>query len=239
MQGSARQVPRGLRPAVLGASLAALACSGCQPPDGIYDLVGNGNGGCGPGSVAEIADDFDDGTKADVWAGYADPSATIAEVNQQVEMRIDGSIAAFAGYAWLGGPRSLLGCHVSVQVKQVGSNGGGVFTYFSVPSSEGTATGDIAFTHAGGTLTMGVNEGGASTSQSVPYDPVEHAWWRIREAGGTVHFEVSRDGLSWLPLVGVGTPAFATEVEVNVGMGAPEPAPGGGLAIIDNLNVVQ
>jgi hypothetical protein len=228
--------PHGSTPA-LGAALLALACGACQPPDGIYDLVGNEGDTCGPGSVAEIADDFDDDTKADVWAGYADPSASIAEVNGQVEMRVDGSTPAFAGYAWLGGPRSLLGCHVSVQMKQVGSTAGGVFTYLSVPSEAGTAVGDIAFTHVGSSITMSVGGGGASSSQSIPYDPVEQAFWRVREAGGAIHFETSSDGASWLPQFTADTPSFAGTVSVNIGMGVNEPVPGGGFAVFDHLNV--
>lgn len=222
----------------LGVTAAALWCTGCQPPEGIYDLVGNGEDTCGPGSVAEISDDFDDGVKAEEWVGYADPSASVAEMNQHVEMRVDGSMKAFAGYAWIGGARSLLGCHVGLEMKQVGSTEGGVFTYLSVPSSDGTETGDIAITHVAGTLTMNVSSGGAASSQSVPYDPVEQAWWRVREADGEVHFETSSDGRTWLPQFSAGTPAFAGSVVVNVGVGVNEPVPGGGFAIFDNLNVV-
>src|SRR5262245_12258322 len=29
---------------------------------------------------------------------------------------------------------------------------------------------------------------------SVPYDPVAHAWWQLRESQGTVYFETSMDG---------------------------------------------
>lgn len=222
----------------LGAALVALAGTGCQPPDGVYDLVGNVDEGCGSGSVAEFADDFDDDSKASVWAGYANDSASIAEVNGQVEMRVDGSLKAFAGYTWLGGARSLLGCHVSVQMKQVASTAGGIVTYLSVPSDAGTEDGDIAFTQVGSSLTMAVSAGGAASSQVIPYDEGELAWWRIREADGVVHFETSRDGLSWLPQFSAETPGFAGAVSVNVGMGAPEPTSGAGFAIIDNLNVV-
>lgn len=30
-----------------------------------------------------------------------------------------------------------------------------------------------------------------------PYSPITHAWWRIREASGTVYWETSADGLTW------------------------------------------
>jgi hypothetical protein len=32
---------------------------------------------------------------------------------------------------------------------------------------------------------------------AAPYDPVMHRWWRIRETAGTVHFEVSPDGITY------------------------------------------
>jgi hypothetical protein len=38
-----------------------------------------------------------------------------------------------------------------------------------------------------------VDEGG----QTLPYDPVEHAWLRVREAGGTLFWETSPDGRAW------------------------------------------
>ncbi|MEZ4302422.1 MAG: hypothetical protein R3B70_46270 [Polyangiaceae bacterium] len=219
----------------LGVSLAVAGSAACQPPDAIYDLTGE-TGACGFGSVAEIADDFNDDAKSSDWAGYADPSASLAETNQQIEMSVDGSLRAFAGYAWIGGPRSLLDCQVTLQVKQVGSTSPGILTYFSVPPADGSE-GDIAFTHSGTALRMNVRAGGSDTSQGVPYDPVAHAWWRIRESAGTIHFEASADGLTWLPLFEAETPEFAGSVAVNIGMGAPDPAPQGGFAILDNLNV--
>lgn len=35
---------------------------------------------------------------------------------------------------------------------------------------------------------------------STTYNPITHAWWQMRESGGTTFWEVSSDGLSWLNL---------------------------------------
>ena len=42
--------------------------------------------------------------------------------------------------------------------------------------------------------------GVVTTLKSIPYDAVAHAYWRIRESGGTIYWEVSPDGGFWTTL---------------------------------------
>jgi hypothetical protein len=39
---------------------------------------------------------------------------------------------------------------------------------------------------------------------AMPFDAIEFAWWRMREEGGMVIAEVSRDGVAWNPFGSVG-----------------------------------
>jgi hypothetical protein len=48
----------------------------------------------------------------------------------------------------------------------------------------------------------------------VDYDPVKHAWWRIREGLGKTYWEYSPDGKEWA-----------------VGAAAPDPIPPGGVRV--------
>ena len=72
---------------------------------------------------------------------------------------------------------------------------------------------------------------------SVPYDPVAHEWWRIREAGSKVYFETSPDGLAWKEVQNVPTPADIKAMKVGLGL-VPGSAPSGPLETqFDDLDV--
>jgi hypothetical protein len=60
---------------------------------------------------------------------------------------------------------------------------------------------------------------GVSDSVWVPYDPVAHRWWRIREAAGTTLFEFSPDGLDWTEVRSIATPSWANRVSVDISSG--------------------
>lgn len=79
--------------------------------------------------------------------------------------------------------------------------------------------------------------GGTGTSTSIPYDPDNHRWFRIREASGTVYWEVSSDGASWYVLRSKAPGITITNLKVVLvaGFYGTEPSPGTG--IWDNVNV--
>jgi hypothetical protein len=52
--------------------------------------------------------------------------------------------------------------------------------------------------YSAGTLFAKIETAGSATfTQSTTYDPVAHAWWRIREATGTIFFDTAPDGHTW------------------------------------------
>lgn len=84
-----------------------------------------------------------------------------------------------------------------------------------------------AFVDADGTwLRIGVSQGFISFESrkddielayaELPFDPMEHAYWRIQEAG-QVLFETSPDGMEWTQHLVADTPAFASGIRVNLG----------------------
>lgn len=73
---------------------------------------------------------------------------------------------------------------------------------------------------------------------SVAYDPVAHAWLRIRESAGTIYWDTSPDSLTWTnrrsKACGIGA---VTSVTINLysGYWGTEPSPG--TALYDNFNL--
>jgi hypothetical protein len=67
------------------------------------------------------------------------------------------------------------------------------------------------------------------------YDPVAHAYWRIRESAGTVYFDTSPDAVTWTNFWSVATGFVITSVWVSLSAGywGTETA---SEAFIDNVN---
>lgn len=60
------------------------------------------------------------------------------------------------------------------------------------------ANNEFQLLYTGGTLSAAVVQGGVTASSpGMAYSAVNHAWWRIREASGTVYFDTSPDSLTW------------------------------------------
>jgi hypothetical protein len=76
-----------------------------------------------------------------------------------------------------------------------------------------------------------------SISPIYPYDPVNHAWWRIRESGGTVYFETAPDGLTWTTFYSrtFTVAAYPEPIIFNIGDYNIETATD--FTYIDNVNV--
>jgi len=68
-----------------------------------------------------------------------------------------------------------------------------------------------------------------------PYDPVEHAWVRIREASGTVYWDTSPDGATWTNRRTLATPSWVTTNLCSAGFDTNR-ANGSHYAEFDNLN---
>jgi hypothetical protein len=64
-----------------------------------------------------------------------------------------------------------------------------------------------------------VEDGARVDSAYVPYDPVMHRWWQIREVGGRAYFEGSADGMAWTTLGDIPTPPHFASGRIEVGAG--------------------
>jgi hypothetical protein len=72
----------------------------------------------------------------------------------------------------------------------------------------------------------------------VPYVPDDHRWLRLREAGGTIHWEVSADGTAFTELDTLPSPFPLTSVSVGLyGLTGDVPAVDPGSAHFDDYNL--
>ena len=91
-------------------------------------------------------------------------------------------------------PYNLTGSAALVNAKQVVANGN-VDNQFSVRID---ASNELGWQYQQGNLyVFYVVNNVRTTITPFAYDPVQHAWWRIREAGGTVYWETAPDGITW------------------------------------------
>jgi hypothetical protein len=99
-------------------------------------------------------------------------------------------------------------------------------------------TGEIdMFVSGGGNLT-GRDFNGASVDLGV-YSASTHAWWRIRESGGTVYFETSTStdaGRIWTQRGTVATPSGMNATQLQIFVGGD--ATGSPNMVVDNMNIL-
>jgi len=79
--------------------------------------------------------------------------------------------------------------------------------------------------------------GAKTTLLSQPYSSTSHAWWRIREASGTVYWETAPDGSTWTTQAQAPDPFSVTSIQVDLNAGTYQSVATPGQAIFNNLNV--
>ncbi|MEY9937287.1 hypothetical protein [Streptacidiphilus sp. MAP5-3] len=73
---------------------------------------------------------------------------------------------------------------------------------------------------ATGSFQASTTTGGTATTVNLPaYDPTQHAWWRLREVGGSWAFDTSPDGAAWTTLatIAYGWSPAAVAVQLSCG----------------------
>lgn len=119
-----------------------------------------------------------------------------------------------------------------------------------------TANDGLLFRESNGTLTAGYRIGGADTTlATLTYSTTNHAWMRMREAGGTCFWDTSADAVTWTnqashatPLTitalfggmytgrfGAGTNSSSTIADINIVPHAPQ-SPAGNRAAVQRAS---
>jgi hypothetical protein len=189
---------------------------------------------CGAASVAVLADNFNDNQVSPLWSLYQ-ISATAQEVNHHVEIAVPGSPGKFAGFV-SANAYSLLGCHGSIAVVQSPQHPSTItHVSFSPDPSSGADLVEIHQIDKSLVFVMVVS-GLSTQSCKIPYLPVAHRYWRIREIGGDLLWETAPDGLAWTVQRREKTPPFVASVRVDFGV-IPIAADLAGVGIFDDFDL--
>jgi hypothetical protein len=180
-----------------------------------------------------LSDDFKDNVPD---TGKWHPFGEVAEVNQRLEIRPLANVAAnYSGYV-SATTYDLTDSQVQVEVVQ---------TLNAVPSSltyiEALINGQnkvLLIKQERNLICHQQISGVNKTLASLPYEPRQHRWWRLRERLGTLYWEVSSEGRQWMTVFSQATPLNLAAVNIGIGAGTymSVPVPPG-LAIFDSFNV--
>lgn len=182
-----------------------------------------------------LADSFDDGVlDPAVWSqSYGDPTEASGRLR----------VPCTAGYA---GARTASAYTLSwsqVAARVYPPAAGGATTAacsLLVLSDVGGTDAGFLVDRAQGAMGLYLREGYADGGALFPaYDPVAHAWLRLREDGGSLRWEASPDGRTWTVLRTAATPGWAAHADLSLLFEAHRDAGADDFAELASLNIVR
>lgn len=184
-------------------------------------------------SASTLQDDFNDNSTSHVWErSRTELDCTYAEKNGQVVVHPSPTIDAYCGYR-TDAAYDLTSSAVAVEIAQMVNTAANVDMNLEMNCRGGL----LRITQNLGTLTSSYAiQGSPFEMGSSAYDGMKHHWWRIREADGTIYWEVSPDGKAWTEEGKTANPfdVSACDVFLYVETGNNVSMPGE--ARFDNLN---
>ncbi|MFF2502198.1 LamG-like jellyroll fold domain-containing protein [Streptomyces sp. NPDC058067] len=169
--------------------------------------------GASPYPLSQLGDAFDDGVPdSSLWTtagGAAEPDgrmrlpATPGVTSRYTSIRewkLAGSSLA-AKFATAPAAGSSSSASVSMYIYSA-TSGTRLRWFYNALTNELRALNEVGSTDGSPTV--------------LAYNPIQHAWLRIRESGGTVYFETSGDGFGWTVRRALATPAWVGTDTVQV-----------------------
>lgn len=96
------------------------------------------------------------------------------------------------------------------------------------------------YTDGGGILTARITNAGINTDVVIgTYDPYSHAWWRLREAAGTIYFDTAPDGWTWTNRASIAYAWDASAVQAVFLCGYYGTEAAGMTAYVDHVNTTS
>lgn len=196
-----------------------------------------------PPALALLEDDFDDNAlDAAKWTeGSGGSGTSIDEQNQQLEVSISSGGNA---YAWLDGNNiyDMTDAYASVEVKDAGLQSDPESeAYMGVTDSTSIDNDAVSWSINNGVLRAQKSVGGVfdDNIDSVTYNSVDHAYLRIRAAGGTTYWETSPDGVVWTTQYSESNPIDLTAACPFIGAGAWDSLNSSSTVIFDNFLLAE
>ena len=144
--------------------------------------------------MSSLVDTFSGTALGSAWSINQQTQGTVAESGGSLNLSPNANTGSSQLAVLSARPYSLAGSAALVNAKQVVANGN-VDNQFSVRID---ASNELGWQYQQGNLyVFYVVNNVRTTINPFAYDSVQHAWWRIREAGGTVYWETAPDGITW------------------------------------------
>jgi hypothetical protein len=166
------------------------------------------------------------------------PDVTLDTVLDRVQISCTAAYPAFGGAGpWdLTGDLAGNGLYARVSPPPVG-NGTTQFLMRVAVDANNQAT---LIRDGGGALNAQVINAGATTTTAIgTYDPYSHAWWRIRESGGSILFDTAPDGWTWTTRATIAHTWAVTAVSVIWISGFYGTEAAGLTAYVDHVNTTS
>lgn len=168
--------------------------------------------GAAPYSLSMLGDDFDDGVPASMWT----LGGGALETGGRMRLPLVPGVASFYRSAreW-----KLTGSALTAKFATPPAAGGGSSVSISMYVHSATTNTRLRwFYSATSGQLRALNEvAGTDASPTIlTYSPIDHAWLRIRESGGTTYFEASPDGWDWTIYRSLASPAWVISDTVQV-----------------------
>jgi hypothetical protein len=188
----------------------------------------------------KLVDNFNDDTIDTVrWTPYSNPGPAaerVRETSGRLEIRPASGAAGYSGLA-ANVQYDLTESELRVEVVRAVRSAAGCEMYLSAgPDSSNSVTITIS---EGRIDFLQRVAGTVSLLETMPYDPAVHRWIRLREHLGVLYWETSADGEEWTTRARNGWPFALGSVGVDLAAGCWQPVTAPGVAIFDNLNVLN
>jgi hypothetical protein len=155
-------------------------------------------------SLSTLQDNFNDGVVGPEWGNSY---GGVSETGGRARVPCTTGFAGYqTAYSW-----TLAGAALFVKVASIPNPAGATEAYCGVLVNSGTDGTRIGFTikAVGGLLRMQSDSGYFDPDAvEITYDPVAHAFLRLREDGSNVYWDTSPDGTTWTNRRTLATPAW-------------------------------
>lgn len=183
-----------------------------------------------PAAMSSFYDGFDTNDLSTSWSwSYGTTGVAGSRCSIEADTAYDSGIITSVTY-------NLTGSSVAAEMLPYISSS--AETGLQVFQAEGSGTGPTSFAiirYTAGKMQGQIYQGSTLTSgPTVTYNATNHAWWRIREASGTLYFETSPDSLTWTPIWTRAYTFSVTSLAIQVYAGTGS---GTGTSYVTNVNV--
>jgi hypothetical protein len=217
--------------------LGALATT--SPVQARFDRM-NGGGPFVPRwcPASTLVDGFDDAVQDAVWSRSVLLPGCSASEDGELVFALEPNMGETTCYYGTGAAYDLRGDSVSVHLAEnaiVATAPEAATVSLRVQHDQSAAA---ELRQSGDVLrAVAVTSEGPLTLREVPYEAAVHAWWRLREKGGTLYWETSADGATFAPLYSAAVFFAPDAVDVSVGIARADTSTASGSLRLDDFNL--